>query len=96
MLYVYLGKKQQSKSCIYCMLHTFLTWYMPLPKIIKVSQTVWELWPAPDFGIRGDKYIIEKVRVLLNTTCLLVLIYASSTYFKPNTPEFVLEFIQER
>ena len=27
---------------------------MSLPKIIKLSQTVWELWPAQDFGIRGD------------------------------------------
>ena len=36
---------------------------MSLPKIIKLSQTVWELWPAQDFGIIGDKYIMEKVRV---------------------------------
>ena len=69
-------KNQQSKSCPPCMLHTFLTWYMSLPKIIKLSQTVWEIWHAQDFGIRGDKYIMEKVRVHLNTTCLLVLIYA--------------------
>ena len=27
---------------------------MSLPKIIKLSQTVWKLWPAQDFGIRGD------------------------------------------
>ena len=27
---------------------------MSLPKIIKLSQTVWELWPAQDFGITGD------------------------------------------
>ena len=55
---------------------------MSLPKIIKLSQTVWELWPAQDFDIRGDKYIMEKVRVLLNTTCLLVLIYASNKYYQ--------------
>ena len=64
------------------MLHTYLTWYMSLPKIIKLSQTVWELWPAQDFGIMGDKYIMEKVRVLLNTTCLLVLTYASTKYYQ--------------
>ena len=29
---------------------------MSQPKIIKLSQTVWELWPAQDFGIRGDNY----------------------------------------
>ena len=75
-------KNQQSKSRPSCMLHTFLTRYMSLPKIIELSQTVWELWPAQDFGIRGDKKIMEKVRVLLNTTCLLVLIYASTKYYQ--------------
>ena len=37
---------------------------------------------------------MEKVRVLLNTTCLLVLIYASTKYyqyFKPHTQGFSLE-----
>ena len=56
-------KNQQSRSCPSCMLNTFLTSYMSLPKIIKLSQIVWELWPAQDFGIKGDKYIMEKVRV---------------------------------
>ena len=50
---------------------------MSPPKSIKLSQTVWELWPAQEFSIRGDMYIIEKERVLYNRTCLLVLIYAS-------------------
>ena len=40
-----------------------------LPNIIKLPQTVRKLWPAQDFGIREDKYIMEKVRVLLNRTC---------------------------
>ena len=35
-------KNQQSKSCPSCMLHTFLTQYVSLPKIIKLSQTVWD------------------------------------------------------
>ena len=48
-------KNQQSKSCPSCMQHTFLTLYMSLPKFIKLFQTVWELWPAQDFSIRGDK-----------------------------------------
>ena len=43
---------------------------MSILKVIKLSQIVLELWPAQDFSIRGDKYIMEKVRVLLNTTCL--------------------------
>ena len=28
----------------------------PYQTIIKLSQTVWELWPAQDFGMRGDEY----------------------------------------
>ena len=46
---------QQSKSCPSCMLFIILD-LMSLPKIIKLSPTVWELWPAQDFSIRGVKY----------------------------------------
>ena len=28
------------------------------------SQTVWELWPAEDFGFWGDNYITKTVRVV--------------------------------
>ena len=28
-----------------------------------LSQSVWELWPAQDFGFRGDNYKTKKVRV---------------------------------
>ena len=77
---------------------------MFLPNIIN-SQTVWELWPAQNFGFKGhnyimkselsflqmkclfeafyfkgDKYVMQKVRVLLQETRLLVLIYASTKY----------------
>ena len=45
-----------------------------------LSSYLKQLWPAQDFGIRGDKYIMEKVRVLLDTRCLLVFIYASIKY----------------
>ena len=31
---------------------------------IKLSQTVWELWPAQDFGFRADNYITKTVRVV--------------------------------
>ena len=67
---------------------------MSLPKIIKLSQTVWELWPAQDFGIRGDKYIMEKVRVLLYdmpTGPYLCLYQILSKYFKLHTQGFRLE-----
>ena len=32
--------------------------------MIKLSQTIWELWPAEDFGFRGDNYITKTVRVV--------------------------------
>ena len=56
------------------MRHSYLTWYMSPPNIIKLSQTVWELWPAQDFGFRGDKYIKQKLS-FLHATLLLDLIY---------------------
>ena len=37
---------------------------MSLSNIIKLSHTVWELWPAKDFGLRGDKYITQKMIVV--------------------------------
>ena len=37
---------------------------MSLPNMIKLSQTVWELWPAQDFGFRGDKYIMKEARIV--------------------------------
>ena len=46
-------EKEQSKSCPSCMWHFYMTWYMSLPNIFKLFQTVWELWPAQDFGFRG-------------------------------------------
>ena len=35
-----------------------------LPNIIKLSQIVWELCPAQDFGFWGDNYITKTVRVV--------------------------------
>ena len=63
-------------------------------KNYQVSQTVWELWPAQDFDIRGDKYILEKVRVLLYdlpTGPYLCLYQILSKYFKHRTQGFSLE-----
>ena len=37
---------------------------MSLQNNIKLLKTVWELLPVYDFGFRGDKYIMEKVRVV--------------------------------
>ena len=37
---------------------------MFLPYIIKLSQTVQELWPAQDVYFRGDNYTMKKVRVV--------------------------------
>ena len=33
-------------------------------KTAKLSQTVWELWPAQDFGFREDNYIMKTLRVV--------------------------------
>ena len=57
-------KKKQSKSFFSCMWHFALTWYMSPPNIIKLANTVWEIWPAQDFSFRGYKYIMNKVRVV--------------------------------
>ena len=55
---------------------------MSYPNIIK-SQTVWGLWPAQDFGSRGDKYITKSESCLfLQGACLLVLICASTNIIK--------------
>ena len=50
-------KIKKQRYCPSCMWHSYLTWYMSPSNIIKLSQTVWELWPAQNFGFRGDKYI---------------------------------------
>ena len=49
--------------------------------IIKLSQTVWELWPAQDFGFRGDKYIKQELSYL-HATLLLDLIYVPTKYYQ--------------
>ena len=36
----------------------------PYQILLNISQTVWELWPAQDFGFRGDNYITKTVRVV--------------------------------
>ena len=33
--------------------------------MIKLSQTVCELWPAEDFGFRKDNYIMKTVKVVV-------------------------------
>ena len=46
------------------MRHAYLSSSSSLPNMIKLSQTVWKLWPAQDFGFRGDNYIMTTVRVV--------------------------------
>ena len=71
-------KNEHSKSYLSCIQYSCLS----LPKIIQLSQTVWELWPAQDFGFRGDKYIMVKGRVFLQATRLVVLSYALPNIIK--------------
>ena len=77
-------KNQQSKSCPSCMLHTYLTWYMSLPKFI-ISYSMVDM-ACTRFRHQGDRYIMAKVRVLLNTTCLL-----ASTKYCQNISNHILK-----
>ena len=56
---------KESESCLSCMRHAYWSSSSSLPNIIKLSQTVWELWPAQDFGFRGDNYITKTVTVVI-------------------------------
>ena len=69
-----LEKKKLSTSCSFCMRHSYLTSYMSLSNIIKLSKTVWELRPAQYFGFRGDKNRTKKVR------------FVSLTRYTPTSP----------
>ena len=67
-----------------------LTWpdLMSLLNIIKLSQTIWELWPAQYFGFRGDEYMTKKVRIVslahdTSSGHYLCLYQILSKYFKP-------------
>ena len=68
---------------------------MFLTKIIKFSQTVRELWPAQDFGIRGDKAHNGESESTLEHDMpsgpYLCLYQILSKYFKTHTQEFGLE-----
>ena len=66
---------------------------MSPPKIIKLPQTVWELWPAQDFGIRGDNNGESESTLEhdMPTGPYLCLYQILSKYFKPHTQGFSLE-----
>ena len=55
---------KESESCLSCRRHTYWSSSTSLPNIIKLSQTIWELWPAWDFGLRGDNYTTKTWRVV--------------------------------
>ena len=67
-------------SCLSCTRHAYWSSSSSLPNIIKLSQTVWELWPAQDFGFKGDNYIMKTVSRL---SCMRHAYWSSST-FLPN------------
>ena len=66
------------------MWHSYLTWYMSLPYIIKLSHTVWKLWAAQDFSFRGHKNIMNKVRVVSLACDMLIHAYRSLSMPVPN------------
>ena len=51
------------------------------PQNIILSQTVWELWPAQDFGFRGGKYMKQELS-FLHATLLLDLKYVPTKYYQ--------------
>ena len=55
---------EESESCLSCMRHYYWSSTSSLTNMIILSQTVWELWPAEDFGFREDNYIMKTVRVV--------------------------------
>ena len=58
---------EESGSNLSCTWHDYLPSSSSLPNIIKLSQTVWRLWPAQDLCFRGDNYIMKTVRVVSYT-----------------------------
>ena len=80
--------KKEQRDCLSCMWHSYLTWCMSIPNIIKLFQTVWELWPAQDFSFRGNKNITYKVKIVslahdTSSGPYLCLYPILSKYFKP-------------
>ena len=54
---------EESESCLSCTQNAYWSSSIFLPNIIKLSQTVWELWPAQCFDFSGDNYITKIVKV---------------------------------
>ena len=75
-------KKVRVVSCTW---HAYRSSSSFLPNIISSAylRPVWELWPAQDFGFRGDNYIMKKVRVVChahNTPTGSLHFYQTSKY----------------
>ena len=62
--------------------HAYWSSSSSLPNMIKLSQTVRELWSAQGFGFRGYNYIMKIELSLLHVTCLLVLLYIPTKYYQ--------------
>ena len=76
---------RESESCLSCTWHAY--WSSSSPPNIKLSQIVWELWPAQGFGFKGDNYITKIVELsLLHATGLLVLLFIPTKYYQ-NMPK---------
>ena len=71
-------KWENGESCLSCMRHAYWSSSSSLPNIIKLSQTELELWPAQDFGFRGNN---EDSKSCLS--CAQHVYWSSST-FLPN------------
>ena len=58
------GEITYKVSYLSCMRHAYWSSSSSLANVIKLSPTERELWPAEDFGFRGDNYIKKTVRVV--------------------------------
>ena len=58
------GEITNKLSCLSCMRYAYWSSSSSLLNMIKLSEIVWELWPAEDFGFRRNNYIMKTVRVV--------------------------------
>ena len=75
------GEEEKNKATVVLLAYDTPTWPMFLPNIIKLPQTLWELFPTQDFGFRGDNYKTKKVW-FVHVTRQLVFIYKSTKYYQ--------------
>ena len=62
-------RKPLCRCCLSCTRHTYWSWPIPLPNIIKICLRVSKLWRAQDFGFGGDNYKTKKKMRVVSLAC---------------------------